>query len=383
MEKPLNAFIAKTMAGLEPVLEQELLAIGAQETQQVNRAVIFKGTKQVMYKANYWSFTALRILKKIAEFDVEDENDLYNKIKEIKWYKLVAVDGTISIDTFLHNSTMTHTHYVSQKTKDAIVDQFRDMFNQRPSVDSINPDLRINLHIYKNHCTLSLDSSGDSLHRRGYRQDTNKAPLNEVLAAGMLKLAGFDGSQNLLDPMCGSATILIEAALMASHMPAGFYRERYGFETWMDFEPLLWKDIKNEAINFQQDPEVEFVGFDMNSITLNKAKENVRAAKLHYDIRLENVEFSKSKKPFEQGLIIMNPPYGERMKKQDLNAFYTMIGDTLKNEYSGFQAWIISSDLEALKHIGLKASDKNVLYNGPLECRFNAYDLYQGSHNPL
>ncbi len=379
MSRAKHKLIAKTMAGLEQVLEQELKQIGAEETRVINRAVLFQGDNEVMYKANYWPFTALRILKVINEFDVKDENDLYQKIRSMKWYKLMDVEGTLAIDTFLHNSTMTHTRYVSQKTKDAIVDQFREMFDRRPSVDTEKPDLRINLHISKNHCTLSLDSSGDSLHRRGYRQDTNKAPINEVLAAGMLKLAGYTGDENLLDPMCGSATILIEAALMASKMPAGFYRENFGFTSWHDFEPLLWRQIKKDAIKYQRDPEGELVGYDMDLRTLEKARENTRYAKLHHDIRLEKQEFSKSKKPFDTGMIIMNPPYGERLKKENMDQFYKMIGDTLKKEYNDFEAWIISSDLKSMKNIGLKTSEKNILYNGALECRFNKYELYEGS----
>lgn len=371
--------IAKTMAGLEAALEEELKAIGAEETQIINRAVLFKGDNEVMYKANFWPYTALRILKVIDEFDVKDENDLYRQIKRIKWYKLMNVDGTLAIDTFLHSSTITHTRYASQKAKDAIVDQFREMFERRPSVDPEKPELRINIHINNNHCTLSLDSSGDSLHKRGYRQSTNKAPINEVLAAGMLKLAGYTGEQNLLDPMCGSATILMEAALMASKMPSGFYREDFGFTTWMDFEPLLWRQIKNDAIKYQRDPDGELVGYDMNQKTLEKAEENLRFAKLHHDIVLEKQEFSKSKKPFDEGMIVMNPPYGERLKKQDIEEFYGMIGDTLKNNYHNFEAWIISSDLKAMKNIGLRTSEKNVLYNGALECRFNKYEMYEGS----
>ncbi|MFW6019177.1 MAG: THUMP domain-containing class I SAM-dependent RNA methyltransferase [Bacteroidales bacterium] len=383
MSRVKHTIVAKTMAGLEPVLKRELEAIGAEEAEAINRAVIFKGDNEVLYKANYWPYTALRILKIIDEFDVKDENDLYNKIKRIKWYKLMDLDGTLAIDTFLHNSTMTHSRFVSQKIKDAIVDQFRDMFERRPSVDTENPELRINVHINKNHCTISLDSSGDSLHKRGYRQETNKAPINEVLAAGMLKLAGYDGNQNLLDPMCGSGTILIEAALMASNMPSAFYREEFGFFKWMDFEPLLWRQIKKEAFQFQKDPEGEIVGFDMNQNTITKAKANAKFAKLHHDIEFRQIEFSQSSKPFNEGLIVMNPPYGERMKMQNMDEFYKMVGDTLKTEYKGFNAFIISSDIEAIKHIGLKTSEKHILYNGALECRFNKYELYEGSRKTV
>ncbi|MFO8054454.1 MAG: THUMP domain-containing protein [Bacteroidales bacterium] len=379
MNKEKHTLIAKTMAGLEPVLEEELKAIGAEETQRINRAVLFKGDNTVLYKANYWPYTALRILKVIHTFDITDEKDLYQKIRQIKWYKLLDVDGTLAIDTFLHNSTLTHTRYVSQKTKDAIVDQFREKFNRRPSVDTKDPQLQLNLHINKNHCTLSLDSSGVSLHKRGYRQSTHKAPINEVLAAGMLKLAGYNGKQDLLDPMCGSGTILIEAALMAGNMPSGFYREKFGFMSWMDFEPLLWKDITKDAINYQRDPEGKITGYDVNDHALKIAAENIRYAKLHHDIRLEKQEFSKSKKPFESGMIIMNPPYGERLKKQDMDEFYKMIGDTLKSGYPNFEAWIISSDLKAIKNTGLRTSQKHILYNGAMECRFNKYQMYKGS----
>ncbi len=378
MTEEKHSLTAKTMAGLEPVLAEELKAIGAEDIQVANRAVMFKGDNKVMYKANYWPYTALRILKVIKTFDVKDEEDLYNKIREVKWYKLMHVDGTLSVDTFLHSSSMTHTRYVSQKVKDAIADQFREMFNQRPSVDTADPQMRINLHVNNNHCTLSLDSSGDSLHKRGYRQASGKAPINEVLAAGMLKLAGYHHQINLLDPMCGSGTIPLEAAMMATNFPAGYYREKYGFMNWLDFQALTWRDIIKETFSYQRDPEGLIHGYDMNQASLNNALENARFAKLHHDILLEKKEFSKTTKPFDRGMIIMNPPYGERMKKEHLNNFYKMIGDTLKQQYTNYDAWIITSDLEAIKHVGLKSAQKMVLYNGSLECRFVKYEIYEG-----
>lgn len=286
--------VAKTMAGLEPVLEKELIGIGAKETQQQTRAVLFKGGNEVMYKANFWCRSAIRILRIYKEFECSDEKELYKQIRKIKWYKMLQVDDTLAVDTFLHDSVMTHTRFVSQKVKDAIVDQFRDNFNRRPTVDLDFPDLRINLHISAKHCTLSFDSSRNSLHKRGYKKETGKAPINEVLAAGMLMLAGWHGETNLLDPMCGSGTILMEAALIAANIPPGFYREKFGFMEWMNFDPKLWKQIKENAISYQKDPEIEIVEYDRNSNVLKKAEANLRYAKLHYDICLKNQDSAKA-----------------------------------------------------------------------------------------
>jgi putative N6-adenine-specific DNA methylase len=276
-------------------------------------------------------------------------------------------------------TVFTNSQFVAQKTKDAIVDRFREKTGKRPSVDLDNPVLRINVHLFKNTCTVSLDSSGQSLHKRGYRKQTGIAPLNEVLAAGLVKLSGWDMKKPLLDPMCGSGTILIEAAMLASGIPSGYFRNEYGFMKWKDFDVALWEHVKSQAQeNIKHPEDLRIVGFDKSVMTLKKAVENVGFAGLDHLIYLKRVAFEDSVPPSAEGVIIMNPPYDERIQLEDSVAFYKMIGNVLKRKYNRYKAWVISSDLEAIKFIGLKPSKKFKVFNGPLECRFVGFDLYEG-----
>lgn len=371
--------IAKTSFGLEEVLADELRQLGATDIVTLNRAVSFKGDKGFMYKANYCCRTALRILKPIAYFDIKTNEDLYNQIMNINWEDYLRKDGLFVIDSVIKDTIFTHSQYAAQKAKDAIADQFRNKFGMRPSVDLVKPDLRINLHIYKESCTVSLDSSGESLHKRGYRQATNIAPISEVLAAGMILLSGWDKQSNFADPMCGSGTLLIEAAMIANNIPAGYYRKGFGFEKWKDFDPALWETIRNAASNKMVEYEGEIVGSDISEPTIKIARTNIRYAKLHKDIQVEVSDFINKLAPETPGILIMNPPYGERMEKDDLIEFYKSLGDTLKTKYDGWDAWIISSDVEAMKFIGLKPAKKITLFNGPLECRFMKFEIYSGS----
>lgn len=371
--------IAKTMAGLEEVLMQELSDLGAEDIQRLPRAVKFFGDKALMYKANYWCRTALRILKPIASFEVKNEQDLYDKIRTISWYKLLPVEGTLAIDTHFSNAIFRNSMFISLKAKDAIVDQFRDMFNKRPSIDIENPDLRISLHILSNICTVSLDSSGNSLHKRGYRKRTTQAPINEVLAAGLILLSGWDKKSDFIDPMCGSGTLPIEAAMIANNLPSGYYIENFGFQKWSDFDRRLWKTIKDEALVQQADYEGRIIGSDISGKAIAIAEENLKFAKLHKDIELQILPLHKQKPLSSSGVMIMNPPYGERMVVDDIIKLYQEIGNTLKQNFAGFNSWVISSDLDALKYIGLKPSKKIIVFNGPLECRFNKFEVYEGS----
>ena len=371
--------IVKTLTGLEHLLAEELTAIGAEHPVLLNRAVEFYGTDEHLYKANYLCRTAMRVLKVIAEFPVSDENDLYAKIKEIDWPGFLSVEQTLAVNAVVNRSSITHSHYAALKVKDAVVDRFREATGRRPSVDPEHPDLRINVHINGTNCSVSVDSSGDSLHKRGYRRVQGEAPLSEVLASGMIMLTGWDGEQELLDPMCGSGTILTEACMISSNTPAGYFRKSFGFEKWNGFDKKMWEDIKAGANRAISPVKATVYGFDKSSRTLNAARINIKAAGFENQVVLKAIAFEHSTPPSDDGIIVTNPPYGERIKSGDIRSLYKMMGDVLKKYYTGWRAWLITSDSSALKSVGLRTSKKITLFNGPLECRFVKYELYSGS----
>ncbi|MBC34490.1 MAG: RNA methyltransferase [Bacteroidetes bacterium] len=371
--------IAKTFFGLEAELAKELRAIGATDIEEISRAVSFKGNLEVMYKANYLCYTALRILKPIKTFEVRDENELYQKVKEIKWWDYMEVDQTLAINAVVNHSKITHSQYASLKTKDAIADGFREKFRRRPSVDLDNPDLRINVHIHKDSCTLSLDSSGSSLHKRGYRSIVDKAPLNEVLAAGLLKLSDWNGQTNFYDPMSGSGTLLIEAAMQARNIPAGNYRTEFGFMGWKDYDEELWNKIVKEASNNIREFDHKIIGTDQSMKAVNFAKRNVRSARFEKYISIQRSRMQNFELPISEGLLVTNPPYGERLEEDDIIELYKMMGDQFKQKFQGFNAWIFSGNMDALKFVGLRPSRKIHMYNGAIECRFAKFEIYKGS----
>lgn len=381
MQKENQTFdlIAKTLAGLEEVLANELKQIGAKEIKILTRAVGFKGDKEIMYKANYLCRTAIKILKPFTNFIIRNEDELYREIKKIEWWNYLDVDGTLAIDCTLSASEITHSKYAALKAKDAIVDKFRDKFDKRPSVDIIDPDLRVNIHIFKENCSLSFDSSGVSLHKRGYRKATDIAPINELLAAGMILLSGWKKDCNFIDPMCGSGTILIEAALIANNIPSGFYRKTFAFEHWKDFDNELFSKVKTDASLNITEYEHRIIGSDKSAKAIKIANENIKNAKLHKDIELRNIAFEDFIPPSGGGIIISNPPYGERIKVRDIIDLYSLIGDSLKKKFAGFNAWILSSDNRALKKVGLRTSKKIPLYNAKLECKYVKFEIYKGS----
>lgn len=371
--------IAKTLYGFEDLLEKELRALGASKTEIGVRNVSFEGDNGFMYKANLNLRTAIKIIKPIYEFRVRNEEDLYKQVYSLALEHYLSEDQSFAIDTTLATDLFSHSLYVSQKAKDAIVDKFRKKTGRRPSIDLKNPDVKFNLHIQRNHCTLSLDSSGSSLHHRGYRTATNIAPINEVLAAGILLLSGWDGRGHFLDPMCGSGTFLIEAAMIACNIPANINRKGFAFEKWKDFDSVLYQKIVDTSLNKVKDFHYTIQGYDKAPSAVRKAIENVENANLSEYITVEQTSFFESKKATEGPLhMVFNPPYGERLSI-DMEAFYASIGDTLKKSYTGTQAWLISSNLDALKHVGLKTSRKIKLYNSQLESRLVCYDMYQGS----
>ncbi len=375
--------VAKTFSGLEEVLASELKTLGAEDVKVLLRAVSFSGDKHLMYLSNYSCRTALRILVPIAEFHAPDEGRLYREIHKIEWENFFSPDQTFAIDANISNSGISHSKYAALKAKDAIADRFRKYSGRRPSVDTANPDLQINLKISRDICTVSIDSSGDLLNKRGYRTEALTAPLNEVLAAGMIALSGWRGDSPFTDPMCGSGTLLIEAAMLATKTPAGFYRPGFGFERWKKFLPMedtLWKDVKNEASASRvENMPVPVTGSDISKEAVQAAQENIRRAGFEGKIDLCNSPFEEFIPEHPGGVLMFNPPYGERLSVEGLHDFYSTIGDTMKSKHRGRDVWIISSALEALKHIGLKPSRKIHLFNGPLECRFLRFEIYEGS----
>ena len=374
--------VAKTMVNLEEVLAEELRQMGALNVTPITRAVEFEGDMRLLYRANYCCRTALAILKPFAEFDANNEQELYDQVYRIRWEKILDVDCTFMIDSTTSGEVFTHSYYAALKTKDAIVDRFRRNFGKRPSIDTEAPDYKFNLHIRDNHVTLLMNSSGDSLHKRGYRQGVGVAPINEVLAAGLLKLAGWQCDCNFYDPMCGSGTMLIEAAMMANNIPAQYYRQRFGFMRWKEFNLGEWKSVKNEedrkigALDF----DFEIWGNDIDEQVIQQCEKNLEYTKLHHDVMLHVGDFADQEPPEGKTLIVTNPPYGERIKVEDLNALYEKLGDTFKQKYGkDCDVWLITSDFEAMKHIGLHPSAKIPVQNGALDCRFLHFELYDGS----
>ncbi len=370
--------VAKTFKGLEDVLADELKQLGASKIKIGIRAVEFEGDKKMMYRANFHLRTALRILKPIANFKVKDENELYDAIQTIDWTNYFGVKDTFAIDGVVHSNYFSHSKYVALKAKDAIVDQFREKFGKRPYVEVDDPDIQLSVHISEDKCDILLDSSGESLHKRGYRIRTTKAPLNEVLAAGMILLSGWDKKSDFIDPMCGSGTLAIEAAMIAYGISPGIYRNRFGFESWLDFDADLLEDIYEEE-SAETPFEYNILGSDVSEIAIRIARENAQNASLAKKIKFLVKPIENYSPKGEKGIVVTNPPYGERVKKNEINNFYKLLGDRFKQSFKGYDIWLLSNNFEAIKHIGLHPSNKLTLFNGALECKFLEYSIYEGS----
>lgn len=371
--------VAKTFFGFEEVLAKELQLLGAMKVKQGTRMVSFEGDKGFMYKANLACRTALKILVPIKQFAVYNEGNLYKGIQSIDWSEYMTVNQAFVIDSTVFSDAFNNSLFVSLKAKDAIVDQFREKTGKRPDIDKDFPDLRINVHIQKDLCTVSLDSSGASLHHRGYKTATNIAPINEVLAAGMLMMSGWEGRSDFMDPMCGSGTILTEAAMIACNIPANINRKEFAFERWNDWDAELFDRIQESLLKRVREFHYTIKGYDKAPSAVLKAKDNVKNANLEEYITIENANFFDTHKETEGPLhMVFNPPYGERLDI-NLERFYREIGDTLKQSYPGTEAWFITANIEALKFVGLRPSRKIKLYNGKLETRFAKYELYEGS----
>ena len=371
--------LAKTMFGFEELLEKELKDLGALNVEKGVRSVSFEGDKGFMYKANLCLRTAIKILKPIHSFRVKSEQDLYDKIYQMDWNSYLSYDHTFAIDATVNSNLFNHSLYIALKTKDAIADKFREQHDKRPSVDLKYPDLRINVHIQNTDCTISLDSSGQSLHQRGYKTATNIAPINEVLAAGLLLLSGWDGQSDFMDPMCGSGTIPIEAAMIACNIPANINRKEFAFEKWGDYDEDLFDKIVEISLKKARDFHHKIYAYDKVPSAVRKASDNVKNANLTDYIQVEQYDFFETEKSTDDKLhMVFNPPYGERLAI-NMEEFYAEIGDTLKQKYPNTDAWFITSNIESIKHVGLRPSRKIKLFNGKLESRLLKYEIYAGS----
>ena len=371
--------IAKTFQGLEEVLAQELTELGASNIEIGRRMVSFTGDKAMMYRANFCLRTAIRILKPIKHFTAKTADEVYEAVKSIEWENYLDNMSSFAVDAVVFSNEFRHSKFVAYKVKDAIVDYFREKTGNRPSVRINNPDVSFNLHVAEDQCTLSLDSSGESLHRRGYRQEQVEAPLNEVLAAGMILMTGWRGECDLIDPMCGSGTIPIEAALIARNIAPGVFRKEFGFEKWKDFDQDLFDSIYNDDSQ-EREFNHKIYGYDNNPKANEIATHNVKAAGVTKDVILKIQPFQQFEQPAEKSIIITNPPYGERISSGDLLDLYQMIGERLKHAFIGNDAWILSYRDECFDQIGLKPSIKIPLFNGALECQFRKYQLFDGKY---
>ncbi len=374
--------IAKTFQGLEPVLATELTELGANNIQIGRRMVSFVGNKELMYRANFQLRTAIRILKPIKHFRATTAEEVYDAVKQVDWTEYLTNDTTFAVDSVVFSNEFRHSKFVAYKVKDAIVDQFREKTGDRPNIRIVNPDIQLHIHIAEYDCTLALDSSGESLHRRGYRQESVEAPLNEVLAAGIILQTGWRGECDLIDPMCGSGTIPVEAALIARGIAPGVFRKAYAFEKWPDFDPELFSAIYDDDSR-ERPFDHHIYGYDNNRKAVAIATNNVRAAGLSKEITIDFKDFKDFVQPREKSIIITNPPYGERISAPDLLGLYKMIGERLKHQFVGNDAWILSYREECFEAIGLKPSLRTPLFNGALECELRKYRMFDGRFNDM
>ncbi|MBU0985312.1 MAG: class I SAM-dependent RNA methyltransferase [candidate division Zixibacteria bacterium] len=372
--------VAKTLYGLESILARELTDLGASRVREMVRSVEFYGDMELLYNANLWCRTATRIIMPIVGFTATDEHQLYREVLKIPWEKWLSLRKTFAIDAVLVDTKFDNSLYVAQKTKDAIADRFRKVSGQRPSVDLKRPDMRINVYIYKDECTLALDSSGGPLFKRGYRTKTGKAPLNEVLAAGIVLQSGWDRKSSFVDAMCGSGTIVIEAGLIARNIAPGIRRKSFGFMNWPDFDRELFESLQEKARK-KMLPSLNFkmLGSDKSSRQAGEAAGNARQAGLEGDIEFRHCPIADLVPPPAPGVLIINPPYGERMAVEEINDFYHDIGDALKKNFTDYDAFVFTGNMAAAKHIGLRTSRRIEMYNGSIECRLLKYEMYRGT----
>ena len=372
--------LTKTIAGLEQILADEIEQLGGRNIRILKRAVSFEGDMKLLYRCNLELRTALRVLVPIYSFKARNENVYYDKIKQLDWSKYMKVTDTLAINGTTHSQYFNHSKYVALKAKDAIVDQFREKHGRRPNVEVHTPTLRINIHIQDEDVNVSLDSSGQPLFKRGYRMERMEAPLNEILAAGMILSSDWKKDCDFMDAMCGSGTLLIEAGMIAKNIPPLWFRKEYfGFQKWRDYDEQLWKTVRSEAKERITDFDHNIYGFDRDFKAISTARINVMAADLTSDITLKRAQFERLEPPTGKGILILNPPYDERLHIKNINELYKMMGDCFKQNFKGWEVWLISSNMEALKHIGLRPSKKIRLMNGALDCKFLKFEIYEGT----
>jgi putative N6-adenine-specific DNA methylase len=370
--------IVKTLFGLEEILGKELLALGGREIKTLNRAVAVVGDMGFVYKINIALRTGLRVLLPVAEFEMEDVEHYYEEMFDIPWESYFDIEKSFAIDVVGTNDLLNHSSFAGLKAKDAVVDRFRSKSGERPSVERGTPDVPIHIHIYERTIRVYLDASGDSLHKRGYRLKAGFAPLNEVLAAGIILHSKWNGGMPVLDPMCGSGTFLVEAALIAHQLPPNIYRESFAFHHWKDFDASLYEKIREGLLSRAKEYEGKIMGRDMEEYALEAAAENIERAMFDDAIRLRQADFFEAEPPAEKGLMLVNPPYNVRIQAQT-HKMYRQMGDTLKSKYAGWEVYWITSDMEAIKSIGLRPSRKWNLFNGELECKLLRFDMYEGT----
>lgn len=378
MNKTYNIAI-KTFQGLEQVLSAEVKELKGENISVGKRIVHCTGNLEFVYKANLYLRTALKILVDIENFRASSETEFYRSALRIEWQKYLNIRQTFAIESVVFSKHFKHSKYISLKLKDAIADYFRNRYGSRPSVNTEKPDIKIHLHINEDHCTIALDSSGEPLFKRGYRKHADKAPINEVLAAGMILLSDWDQKSVFIDPMCGSGTLLIEAALIANNIPPGIYRKWFGFFSWKNYDKKLFSDLKN-SVKIDFDNKIKIVGRDISEEAITKARLNIRNAGMGRIIDIEVSDIKGFNPPAaEKGIVITNPPYDQRMKLPEIESFYKSLSDIFKNRYQGYSIWYLSSNTDAIKSFGLKSSKKIILYNGSLECKYLNYRIYKGS----
>ena len=368
------------MQGFEDLLAEELRVLGVDNIQRGRRIVHCEGDWKTVYKCNLELRTALRVLLPLSKGTVNKAQDLYDLAAATDWSPFLEPGGTLMIDTQVRSKVFNDTRFAALKVKDAIVDSYREKYGRRPTIEFKNPQLRVYVYLNDTECEISVDSSGNSLHKRGYRTQTNAAPLNEVLAAGMILRSGWDHQKDFINPMCGSGTLLVEAGMMAANISPGRFRDNFGFQQWENFRSVWWRQIKEAARERERDIPARMLGFDVNKTAMQMSGNHLRMAGVGSKVELQQIAMEDYDPKIAEGAtVIINPPYSFRMGKDDIMEFYKMIGDNLKTKYQGCSAWIISANLEALKNLGLKPTQREVLFNGPLEARFNRYDLYAGS----
>lgn len=372
--------VAKTFQGLEEVLAQELIGLGAKNVEIGKRMVQFEGDIELMYKANLCCRTALRILKPIAKFTAGDEEELYDRVRDFDWSRYLSPQKTFAIDATANGSVFTHSQYAGLRVKDGIADYFLERDGKRPSVRVDNPDLLLNVHISDDRVTISLDSSGEPLCKRGYKVENTKAPINEVLAAGIILMTGWRGDVDFMDPMCGSGTFLTEAAMIAANINPGIYREGFAFEKWEDFDSDLFERLYNDDSQ-ERDVNIRITGSDIDPVAVNIAKANIKNARLESMISVECMPMEDVVPVTDDGILVTNPPYGKRLRPGDMDSLWKRIGTTLKHNFAGWHAWIIGMTDEQFAELGFKPTVKIPLHNGSLECSLREYELFKGSYD--